>query len=114
MKTFTVKIKRSVYTFPLEDIVYMENELRKIRMHLTDGEYLFYGTFREARQQLDERFLQCSRSYILNKDHIRAMRQNGYHEIIMDNGGRIPLCRSTFSRAKSEFESYLRQSKGRK
>ena len=104
MKTFKLRINRSVYSVPLKDIIYMENDLRKIHLHLAGREYVFYGTFRQVLEQLDERFLHCSRSFIVNRDHIRALRPGLPYEIVMDDGSSIPLCRNTFSRVRAEFE----------
>lgn len=109
MKKMTVRINRSIYRIPLQEIVYLENERRKIHLHLVDGEYVFYGTFREVLEQLDDHFLCCSRSYILNKDHVRAMRHSEQYEIIMDDGRRILLCKNCFLRAKREFDRYIQE-----
>lgn len=106
-KTLAVKINRSVYAVPLGDIVYLENERRKIRLYMADKELLFYATFDQVFPKLDETFLRCSRSFILNMDHIRAMRQNSQDEIIMDNGRHILLGRTNFLRAKIKFDAYL-------
>lgn len=108
-ETLTVKIKRSMYMVPLEQIVYMENELRKIRMHTTDerGEYCFYGTFRQVSEELDSRFF-GSRTYILNGQHIRALvDEAGEYEVVMGNGDRISLCKNSFLKVKEQYETWL-------
>ena len=110
-RSLTVRINGSVYTVPFREIVLMENELRKIRLQQVNGEKLFYSTFAQVMEQLDDRFMQCSRSYILNMDHIRAMRQQGQHEVIMDNGRHIPLSKKCFLRAKNIFEDYLERNR---
>ena len=107
-KTLTIKIRGGVYVIPLEEIVYLENRLRKIRVCMPGKEIEFYGTFDGVLQKLDGRFLQCSRSFILNKDHIRAMRQCGQYEIIMDNGDHLSFSKKLFLRAKNDFDAYLR------
>ena len=108
-RALTVRIRQSVYAIPLEEIIYLENELRKIRVKTIRREYLYYGTFREALEELDEAFLKVSRSFILNQKYIRAMRHNGHYEIIMADGRRIPLAKNSFLAAKHSFEQYLRQ-----
>ncbi|MBQ9015372.1 MAG: LytTR family transcriptional regulator DNA-binding domain-containing protein [Firmicutes bacterium] len=107
-KTLAFKIRGSVYAIPLREIVYLENRLRKIRICLSGEDLEFYGTFDDVLQRLDERFLRCSRSFILNKDHIRAMRHCGQYEILMDNGDRLLFSKKLFDRAKSDFDAYLR------
>ena len=109
-KVFSFKIRGSVYVVPLEDIVYMENRLRKIAIHLTDGEpKLFYGTFRDVMEDLDERFFCCGRSYIVNLSHIRVLRENGNYELIMDTGRHITLSKNGFLRVRHRLEDWLRQ-----
>lgn len=110
----TVKIKRSMYMVPLEQIVYLENELRKIRMYTTDdkGEYCFYGTFREVSEELDSRFIGGSRTYILNGKHIRALLdEGGEYEVVMGNGDRISLCKNSFLKVKEQYEMWLAEQK---
>ncbi len=107
-ETLVIKIRGNVYAVPFGEIVYLENRLRKIRLCLKGRELEFYGTFDSVLQRLDGRFLLCSRSFILNKDHIRAMRQSGQYEILMDNGERLPFSKKIFERAKNEFDAYLR------
>lgn len=106
-KKLTVRSRGAVVAVPLDSIVYLENEGRKIRLHTQQGEYLFYGTFREVLPQLDGNFFLCSRSYILNREHIQAMRNHGQYEIIMDNGDHISLSKNLFLKAKHEFDVWL-------
>ncbi len=107
MKTLTVRIRGSVYLIPQEDIIYLENERRKIHLYMENEEYLFYGTFRQVLAQLDGSFLHCSRSFIMNKKHIQAFCNHDQYEVVLDNGVRIPLSKRLFDRAKSAFEAYL-------
>ena len=92
-KTLAIRVRGGVYMIPLEEIVYLENRLRKIRVCMPGKEI---------------EFLRCSRSFILNKDHIRAMRQCGQYEIIMDNGDHLSFSKKLFLRAKNDFDAYLR------
>ena len=111
-RALTVRIRGDVYTIPLERIIFFENEGRRIRMHTLDGEHRFYGTFLSLTPQLDERFLCCTRSYILNMDHIHAMRSHSRCEIIMSSGARIALSKAVFLRTKREFDRWLSQRQG--
>lgn len=108
-RKLSIKIGGSVYTIPLDNIVYLENELRKIRLYLVDGELLFYGTFRQILPALDDHFLCCSRSYIANMDHIHALRQCGQYEIMLDNGQSFSLSKKSFLEVKSRFNAYLQK-----
>ena len=45
MKKLIINKKQGVYALSLDEIVYMEKELRKIRVYLNDGTIEFYGRF---------------------------------------------------------------------
>ena len=109
-----VRIKGAVIMIPLEEIVYMENDSRKIRLYMKEDEIMFYGTFRQVLPELNDHFLHCSRSYIANMDHIRALRKSDHYEILMDDGRCLPLSKKTFHRVKREFNLYLRKYAGNK
>ncbi len=111
-KKLPVRIRRSIYMIPLDEIIYLENELRKIRMHTTDeqGEYCFYGTFREISEELDHRFIGGSRTYILNAQHIRALvDEGGQYEVVMSNGHQLDFCKNSFLRIRQAYEMWIRE-----
>ena len=108
-RMLNVKIRGSVYSVPQEEIVYLENELRKICLHMRGREVLFYGTFEEILKELDERFLLCSRSYIVNMDHVRAMCHDENYEVVMDSGEHLIFSKNNYLKATAVFEEYLLQ-----
>ena len=108
-RLLNVKIRGSVYSVPQEEIIYLENELRKICLHMRGREVLFYGTFKEILKELDERFLLCSRSYIVNMDHVLAMHHNGNYEIEMDSGEHLFFSKNYYLKAKAVLEGFLKE-----
>lgn len=103
-KKLIVKRRGKVYAVPLEKIILMEKCLRKISIHTTLGMFDFYGKFKEIIPSLDERFLCCHRSYIINMDEIVAMN---YKEICFTNGKRIYFGRDKCRKALEIFGEYI-------
>ncbi len=107
MKNIVVKKKQGIYVLPLESIVYMEKNLRKICLYMDNEQNIeFYGRFEEILPLLDSRFMFCHRSYIINMDAIVVMSQN---KIFVRTNRCIYMGRDTFSKAKKIFGEYMRK-----
>ena len=112
MSEVIIKNRQGIFVFQVEDIVYMEKNLRKICLHarIAGGQEQqqieFYGRFAEIVTQLDDRFMHCHRSYVINMDEIVWMR--GCEIFIMPNT-RIHMGKDTYGRARRIFEEYLRK-----
>lgn len=107
MSKLVVKKKQGIFIIPVEDIVYMEKDLRKICLHMMRGSYRiidFYGRFEEVIPYLDGRFMCCHRSYIINMDAIVWMRGC---EIFVVTNESIHMGRDTYGKARKIFTDYL-------
>ncbi len=110
MSEFIVKNQHGIFVFQVEDIVYMEKNLRKICLYvrvLDSSKYEqieFYGRFEEVVPQLDDRFMHCHRSYIINMDEIVWMRGC---EIFVMPDIRIHMGKDAYGRARRIFREYL-------
>jgi len=98
-----IKKRQGIYVFPADDIIYMEKKLRKINIHTKKHEVEFYGRFSDIIPLLDDRFMYCHRSYLINMDKIIWMQSN---EIYVDNDEKIFFGRDSFVRAKKIFGKY--------
>lgn len=99
-----IKSGRSLYSVPIDAVVFLEKDMRKIRVHTRRSIKEFYGKFNEIYRYLDGRFMHCHRSYIINMDEI--VRMEG-RQIVVSTGDRIVLGRDTYSRARKAYESYI-------
>lgn len=110
MSELIIKKRQAVFVFRVEDIVYMEKNLRKIRLHAKMcgcekyEQIEFYGRFSEIISQLDDRFMYCHRSYVINMDEIVWMRGR---EIFILPDIRIYMGKDAYGRARRVFEQYL-------
>lgn len=102
-KKLVACVKGKTYQVPFEEILYMEKEKRKIHMHTIRGVLTFYGCFSEIIPQLDERFLCCHKSYVLNMDKIAEMSRK---RIVMSDDSVIYFCSDCYYRARLAFLRY--------
>jgi len=74
-KTFYVKNKEKTVHMAYEDIIFFETSLHahKILLHSKNKSIEFYGHMKEIEDKLDERFLRCHQSYIINVDYVEAV-----------------------------------------
>lgn len=83
------------------DINYLEVFGHKLVIHLSDGrtEQLNYS-LSQARELLpQDRFLQCHRSYLVNKQAIRSLRR---YEITLDGGEAVPVSKQRYREVEEE------------
>lgn len=107
MSKIVVRKKQGIFVFSAEDIVYMEKNLRKICLHTLCRDHRcieFYGRFAEMAPYLDERFMCCHRSYIINMDNIVWM--SGC-EIFVSTNETIHMGRDSYGRARKIFTEYI-------
>lgn len=109
-KKLIVKIRGGIHVIPLEEIIYMEKDLRRIIIHKEDESVGFYGQFKDVVPYLDDRFLFCHRSYIINMDEIVVMDCGG---IYVTGNKSIFFGRDTYRKAKKIFVGYLKKKFGR-
>ena len=103
-KTLIVKLRNKIDVVPIREIIYLEKDLRRIRVHTESGDYVFYARFDEIMPYLDVRFRRCHRSYIINYDRIEH-----FEDLLvrMDDSTELPFGRATILRLKKDFESYV-------
>lgn len=85
--TLTVLSKRFNTTIPYDEI-YMIEALKgshKLLLHYSTGVFEFYSSISEILQRLDNRFLRCHKSVIINTDKIRTVDKKE-HIITLENG----------------------------
>lgn len=87
-------------------ILFFEARERKVFLSTEREEYGFYDSLEELEQRLDENFLRCHRSYIVNTRRIVRVEISG-SRIVLDDGTELPLSRSY----KPAFREYLNRRK---
>ncbi len=90
-----IKVRGQLYFIPLNDIIYLEKDLRKIIVHTRKGDISFYGRFCDIMPFLDSRFVCCHKSFVLNMAEIHLLSRA---EILMSNGGCIKFGKRCYDR----------------
>jgi DNA-binding LytR/AlgR family response regulator len=105
-KRLVVRNKEGTFQITLDEIIFMEKNLRKIIIHTKHRDIEFYGKYSDILHYVDDRFLCCHRSYMFNMDEIVIMAQGG---VFMTDNSNIYLGRDTFTRGNKTFHNYLKR-----
>lgn len=106
-----LKKKNGIYVVPVNDILYLEKNLRKVCIHTQTealGNIDVYSSFEDIMAHLDGRFMCCHRSYIFNMDKIVILADQ---MVYIEGNDSIYLGRDSFSKAKKIFAEYLEKKK---
>jgi len=101
-----VKAKTGLVRLQFHSVAYLEVIGKTITFSMTGGEtHQMYGTLSEVEEDFlaQERFLKPHRSYIINMDHVRKL---GERELIMTDGGRVPISKANFNEVKRRYIAY--------
>jgi two-component system response regulator AgrA len=74
-KSFYVKNKEKTVHMAYENIIFFETSMKahKILLHSSNKSIEFYGHMKDITDKLDERFLRCHQSYIINLDFVDSV-----------------------------------------
>ena len=96
-KSAIIKITVGDKIIPLdiEEIIYIETTQtrHKLRLHTKSRTLEFNGELKAIEEQLDERFVRCHKSYVINKDKIAEINKRE-NTVTMSNNGVCPISRN--------------------
>ena len=104
-KYIPVKTAKEIRRVYLDEILYIEKKRRQAILITESGKTIFYCNMDFLKQYVDERFLDCHRSYLFNMDKILCMADQ---TIFMEGGFQISLGRECFRRGRKIFEEYIK------
>ena len=84
---------------PLYEIRFMEVQKNYVTIHGMD-DYSIKRTLREMQKELDGRFFQTHRSYIVNLGFVRKITKS---DVVLKDGTTIPLARGLYDRINQAF-----------
>lgn len=72
VKCLNIQNKQKNFSVPFDEICYIESikSSHKLNLYYDNGIITFYGLLKDVHEQLDDRFLRCHKSIIINKDKI--------------------------------------------
>ena len=101
---FVVVNKKGALKLGLNEILFFEKEKRKIHIHTTMDVITYYGKFDDMEQQLDERFVRCHKSYIVNISKVIKM---GNRKFYFAGEKVVPISKSYYPDVRDLFLDYL-------
>ena len=92
------------YIVEAPSLLYMESRGRVIRI-VTDEEILeTYSKIDSFSYQLDKRFCQCHKSYLVNMERVKRFCGDSF---LMENGDSVPVSQSRRKEVRQQFLNYM-------
>lgn len=103
-KNLLISSRGTAIAIPLSSILYLENQLHRVHIVLAEKEYWCYERLEFIKKRLNESFLTCHKSYVVNMEQILEFR-NG--EIWLNHGKKVPVSKARYREAKERFFLYM-------
>lgn len=100
-----IKTRKKNITLNVSDILYFENEMRKIAAHTVRGEVSFYGVMAEMEREVGAGFFRCHRGYLVNLSYVA---EYSMENITLSNGEKIYLSKDRYHDFVKQYMRYLR------
>lgn len=98
---FEYKKRTDYYKIPLSEILYFENEKRKVIIHRNDGNDEFYDSMEKVYEKVKKhKFLYIHKSFIVNYNFIKKI---SYDQIQLMDDNILPISQSRRSAIKSMY-----------
>lgn len=74
-KVFSIKVNDKIINIDYNDILFFETSstIHKIILHSINRQVEFYGKMKEIEKNLDDRFIRCHTSFIINRDKVKEI-----------------------------------------
>lgn len=105
-KTIKYKYKTTYYNIDLKDIIYIEKEKesKRVIIKTKEEDYYYPSSLTEIEKILDNRFIKCSRSYIINKEQVKLYNTKE-NIIVLKSGDTV---KEISRNKKKDLINYLR------
>lgn len=103
-----VESGNSIIRVDLSEIIFIEKDGRKAIIVTADNEIVWYRTMEQLKEAVDDRFIACHRSYLINMDKIVKMEEQN---IWLEGGFNIVFGRESFRKAMRIFRNYINTEK---
>ena len=103
-----IKIDGNYVRIPVDDILYAENQARKIILHTKSKKepYCFYEKMEVLEQKLGERFFRSHRGYLVNLQEVARYDNSS---IELKNGESVFLAKQKYNDFATAYMKYLRK-----
>lgn len=104
-KYLTLSAKGQITRLDIGDILYLESSLRTIHVQTRENRMEFIHQLEAMKQLLDQRFLHCHKSFLVNMDYITSFDGSAMC-FVLSNGHRVPISSRRAAQARREFEAH--------
>ncbi len=101
-----IRVKGIYRNIPRESILYVENEARKVVLHLKEEQISYYAKMGELEGILGNRFFRCHRGYLVN---FGAVKGYDTGSIQLKNGETILMAKQKYSAFVTAYMEFLRR-----
>ncbi len=101
-----IRVNGIYQNVPRESILYVENEARKVVLHLKDRQISYYAKMGELEGILGEQFFRCHRGYLVN---FNAVKGYDTGNIQLKNGEVILMAKQKYNAFVAAYMEYLRR-----
>lgn len=106
-KYFILENKKNTRRIAYSDILYVMSDKRKVIIYQPNGKTdSLYCKLDEMERQLDDRFIRCHQSYLINVQYIRGIDTDGF---LMVDDIFVPISRKNFWTAKRRYIGYIKE-----
>ena len=99
-------VKKEIFCFDLERLLYITSEGRIARFHSFDITKEFYMKLDEVMELLPSCYLRCHQRCIVNMNYIEVF---GVKDITLADGTVLNISRSRYDEAKKIFLEYIKE-----
>jgi two-component system response regulator AgrA len=93
-KKVKITVGDKIIPLDIADIIYIETTAgHKLRLHTKNRSLDFNGELKTIERQLDDRFVRCHKSFVINKDKIASINRKD-NTVTMVNNSICPLSRT--------------------
>lgn len=106
-KYFILESKKNTLRIAYSDILYVMSDKRKAIIYQPNGKTdSLYCKLDEMEQQLDDRFIRCHQSYLINVQYIRGIDVDGF---LMIDDIFIPISQKKYWASKRRYIQYIKE-----
>lgn len=106
-KYFILESKKNTLRIAYSDILYVMSDKRKVIICQPNGKTdSLYCKLNEMEQQLDDRFIRCHQSYLINVQYIRGIDVDGF---LMVDDIFIPISQKKYWASKRRYIQYIKE-----
>lgn len=99
-----IKTQKAVYKVPVDEILYIEKQLRLIFVYTHNNVYRFYGKINGITKYLGDNFFQCHSSFIINFNKITSMENGLFY---LEGGMTLRIGQNNYQNAKRYYQKFL-------